>query len=423
MHASEGGVARSEAELRRGLRRMRSVAAGLLAFVVVVYVVTWRWQAAGAPGWVGYVNAAAEAGAVGALADWFAVTALFRHPLGIPIPHTAIIPKRKDSLGRSLESFVATHFLAGDVVHGKVLALGVSARLGAWLQQRRNAERVTEAAATRLAGAVKGLSDDLVEELVTKTVLPRLVDRPWAPVVGAALGRVTADGLHHRFVDIAAMEVEGWLKRNPETVHQVVLDQAPSWSPRFVDEAIAARVYFEALRFVGEIRSDPDHRVRRALDGFLSSLAERLGTDPALRERLEEAKHRLVAHPEARHVIAAMWATTKAILLDLATDPDSIPRARITEELVAFGARLATEPALQETVDRASADIATRLTGRYKDEIATIIGDTVARWEPDEAAARIELHVGRDLQFIRINGTVVGALAGLAIHLATEFVL
>jgi uncharacterized membrane-anchored protein YjiN (DUF445 family) len=299
---------------------------------------------------------------------------------------------------------------------------GVSARLGAWLQQRRNAERVTQAAAARLAETVQGLSDDLVEELVAKIVLPRLVDRPWAPVAGAALDRVVAEGLHHRFVDIIATEAEGWLKRNPDTVHQMVLDQAPPWSPRFVDEAVAARVYFEALRFVGEISSDPDHRVRRALGGFLSSLAERLRTEPELREKLEEAKRRIVEHPEAANAIAAMWATTKEILLDLATDPDSVPRTRVTEYLTALGVRLATEPALQQTVDKASADVATRLANRYKDEIATIIGDTVARWEPVEAAERIELHVGRDLQFIRINGTVVGALAGLAIHVITVFV-
>jgi uncharacterized membrane-anchored protein YjiN (DUF445 family) len=417
------GAALSEAELRRGLRRMRSVAVGLLLFVAVVYVVTQRWLEAGAAGWVGYVNAAAEAGAVGALADWFAVTALFRHPLGVPIPHTAIIPKRKDSLGRSLENFVATHFLAADVVREKMLALGLSVRLGGWLAQPRNAGRVAEAAAARIAGAVKGMSDDLVEELVAKTVLPRLVDRPWAPVLGAALGRVAADGLHHRLVDIVAGEVEEWLKNNPETVHKVVLDQAPSWSPRFVDEAIAARVYYEALRFVSEIRGDPGHRVRRGLDGFLTGLAERLRADAALGDRVEELKRRLLDHPEARRAIAAMWATTKAILLDLATDPDSIPRARVAEELAAFGRRLTTEQALQATVDRAGADLATRLVGRYSAEIATVIGDTVARWEPDEASERIELHVGRDLQFIRINGTVVGALAGLAIHMITELVL
>jgi uncharacterized membrane-anchored protein YjiN (DUF445 family) len=413
----------AEYELRRGLRRMRTVATGLLALAVTLYVVTWRWEAAGAPGWVGYVRSAAEAGVVGALADWFAVTALFRHPLGLPIPHTAIIPRRKDTLGRSLESFVATHFLAADVIREKVDGLGVSVRVGTWLRDREHAERVTTEVSARLAGMISSMNDDLVLELVEKTVLPRLVGRPWAPLLGTALDRVVTDGLHHRLVDLVVIEVERWLKENPETVLSTVRAQAPSWSPRWVDEAVAARVYLEALRFVGELRADPAHRVRRALDHFLESLAGRLRTDAALGERVEETKRRMLAHPEAERVIAAMWATTKGILLDLTTDPASAARTRATDELAAFGARLATEPELQATVDRAAADLATRLVGRYKGDIATVIGDTVARWQPAEASARIELHVGRDLQFIRINGTVVGALAGLGIHLVTQLLL
>jgi uncharacterized membrane-anchored protein YjiN (DUF445 family) len=412
-----------DAELRQGLRRMRTTATSLLVFVAVVYVVTWRWIASGAPGWVGYVNSAAEAGVVGALADWFAVTALFRHPLGLPIPHTAIIPKRKDALGRGLEGFVATHFLASDVVRGKVRDLHPADRLGAWLRQPVNAERVTDQVSTRLVGAVSGLSDDFVQEIVEKTVLPRLVERQWAPVVGAAVRRVAEDGLHHRLVDLLAAEAHYWLEHNADTVHRVVLDQAPSWSPRFVDEAIAARVYFEAVRFVADLRADQQHRVRRALDSFLLSFADRLHDDPALADQVENLKRRVVEHPEAHRVVTAMWSTTKAVLLDFASDPTSVPRKRVTEEIAAFGSRLCTEIALQETFDRASADVATRLVNRYRDEIATIIGDTVARWQPDETSAKIELQVGRDLQFIRINGTVVGALAGLLIHLVTELAL
>jgi uncharacterized membrane-anchored protein YjiN (DUF445 family) len=282
---------------------------------------------------------------------------------------------------------------------------------------------VTEEVSARLVGAVSGLSDDFVQEIDEKTVLPRLVERKWAPVVGAAVRRVAEDRLHHHLVDLLAAEAQNWLEHNSETVHRVVLDQAPAWSPRFVDEAIAARVYYEAVRFVADLRADPGHRVRRALDSFLLAFADRLRDDATLAKRVEEVKRRVVEHPEAHRAIAAMWATTKAILLDFASDPASVPRARVTEEIAAFGERLCTEAALRETVDRASADLATRLVNRYRDEIATVIGDTVARWQPDETSAKIELQVGRDLQFIRINGTVVGALAGLLIHLVTELAL
>jgi len=330
-----------EAALRGGLRRMRMIATGLFAFVLIVYVISAGWQANGGPGWIGYVAAGAQAGAVGALADWFAVTALFRHPLGLPIPHTAIIPHRKDALGRGLESFVGTHFLSEEVIREKVDGIGVAVRVGTWLRQPTHAERVTTEVSDRLATMITGMNDDLVREIVEKTVLPRVVERPWAQVLGIALDRVVDDRLHHRLVDVVVTEAEAWLTANPDVVMRIVRDQAPSWSPRWVDEAIAARAYLEAQRLVSELRADPEHRVRRAIDGFLRGFAARLRSDPELGEQVEALKRRILHHPEAGRVISAVWATTKSILLDLATDPRSTARTRATDELAAFGARLA----------------------------------------------------------------------------------
>ena len=424
-----GPDAREQAALRSGLRRMRTVATCLLALAVAVYIATSLWH--DAPGWVGYVRSAAEAGTIGALADWFAVTALFRHPLGLPIPHTAIIRKRKDDLGRGLESFVATHFLAEDVVRGKVDQIGVAHRVGGWLREQPNADRVSAEAAARLASTLTRMNDALVVELVEKSVVPRLVEIPWAPVLGALLDRAITDGLQHRALDVLLEQAESWLVKNPEAVHAAVLERAPVWSPKWVDEAIAAKVYQEALKLVMALRADRGHGIRRTLDGFLTDFATRLRTDDDLRARVEELKRvrlelldaRALASPVAADAVEAMWSTAKGILLDLSTDPDSVARRTATERLASFGAKLASDPELAASVDRTAADLATRAVGRYKGDIAAIIGDTVASWEPAEASRRIELQVGRDLQFIRINGTVVGALAGLVIHLVTELVL
>jgi len=416
-----GPDAREQAALRSGLRRMRTVATCLLALAVAVYIATSLWH--DAPGWVGYVRSAAEAGTIGALADWFAVTALFRHPLGLPIPHTAIIRKRKDDLGRGLESFVATHFLAEDVVRGKVDQIGVAHRVGGWLREQPNADRVSAEAAARLASTLTRMNDALVVELVEKSVVPRLVEIPWAPVLGALLDRAITDGLQHRALDVLLEQAESWLVKNPEAVHAAVLERAPVWSPKWVDEAIAAKVYQEALKLVMALRADRGHGIRRTLDGFLTDFATRLRTDDDLRARVEELKAHALASPVAADAVEAMWSTAKGILLDLSTDPDSVARRTATERLASFGAKLASDPELAASVDRTAADLATRAVGRYKGDIAAIIGDTVASWEPAEASRRIELQVGRDLQFIRINGTVVGALAGLVIHLVTELVL
>jgi len=407
--------------LRSGLRRMRTVASCLLLAAVAVYVATSLWQHP--PGWAGYLRAAAEAGTVGALADWFAVTALFRHPLGLPIPHTAIIRKRKDDLGRGLESFVSTHFLAEPVVRGKIDQIGVAGRVGSWLRQPRNADRVSTEVANRLASALEKMNDALVVELVEKSVLPRLVEVPWAPVLGALLDRALADGLQHRAAEVLLDHAQEWLVANPDAVRGLVLDHAPAWSPRWVDEAVANRVYTEALRVVIALRADRDHRLRQSLDSFLSDLAGKLRSDDATRERVEGFKEQALASPVAADAVTAMWSTAKGILLDLSTDELSVPRRAAATHLASFGAKLATEPELAASVNQAAADLATRAVNRYKGDIAAIIGDTVASWEPVEASRRIELQVGRDLQFIRINGTVVGALAGLLIHLITQLVL
>jgi uncharacterized membrane-anchored protein YjiN (DUF445 family) len=365
---------------------------------------------------------AAEAGVVGALADWFAVTALFRHPLGLPIPHTAIIPHRKDALGRGLENFVSTHFLAEDVIREKIDGIGVSVRVGTWLREPAHAEQVTTEIAGRLTSVISGMSDDLVREVVEKAVLPRIVERPWAGVLGTALQRVLDDRLHHRLVDVLVAEIQDWLVQNPQMFIRLVLDQAPTWTPQWLDEAVAAKAYDKALEAVAELRADPEHRVRQALDRFLGDFAARLRADRILGAQVEQIKQRLLGHPEVGRAVSAIWATTRTILLDLTTDPRSTARVRAATELEAFGERLATDPALGRTVDRVAADLATRAVARYKGDIAAIIGDTVASWEPAETSRRIELHVGRDLQFIRINGTVVGALVGLLIHALTDLV-
>ena len=412
-----------EAELRAGLRRMRVIATSLLGFVLAVYIASRSWELHGGPSWLRYVRAAAEAGTVGALADWFAVTALFKRPLGLPIPHTAIIPERKDALGRGLERFVAINFLSEDVVRERLAQPALAARVGGWLAEPANAERVVETLASRLASGLSAVPDDVVVELVEKTALSRLFEIRWGPVAGAALDTVVTDRLHHRLVDLVIIQSEAWLLANRETVLRMVSDQAPSWSPRFLDGVIGQRIYTEAVRFVAEVRADPEHRLRQALDDYLLRFAERLRTDPETIERVERIKERVRDHPEVHASVTRAWRTLRDILVQAMGDPDSALRQRAGAELAAAGRALATDPAWQDRAARAAGALGARLVGRYRHEIAAVISSTIERWPPVEASRRIELYVGRDLQFIRINGTVVGSLAGLLIEVLTRLIL
>ncbi|WP_202447161.1 MULTISPECIES: DUF445 domain-containing protein [Streptomycetaceae] len=406
----------ADAERRRGVRRMKLIATGFLVTASVVYGLA-RWaQAAGAGAWAGYVSAAAEAGMVGALADWFAVTALFKRPLGLPIPHTAIIPTKKDVLGRSLGEFVGENFLSAPVVRARLRAVGIGARLGRWLSEPEHADRVTEQAAAALRGALTVLRDSDVQAVVTEAVNRRADALEVAPGLGRMLDRVVADGGHRKVVDLVCVRARDWLVAHGDSVMAAVEGGAPGWTPRFVDRRIGERVYKELLRFVTEMRDMPDHPARGAIDRFLADFAAELRSDPDTRARVERLKRDLLARAEVQDVIESAWNAVRATVVAAAEDERSELRLRTRSALLSLGARMTSDARLREKVDGWLEDAATYVVTTYRDEITALITETVASWDADQTSRKIEAHVGRDLQFIRINGTVVGALAGLLIY-------
>ncbi|MCR3720069.1 Uncharacterized membrane-anchored protein YjiN, DUF445 family [Prauserella flava] len=417
--APSGGLAGDEAK-RQSLRRMKQVALAFLFGAAVVFLLA-RWaESEGWPGWVGYVRAAAEAGMIGGLADWFAVTALFRHPLGIRIPHTAIIPNKKNVLGESLGDFVGANFLSEPVVRDKLRRLEVSRRTGEWLAAPDNAERVTAELSTVVRGAVTVLRDEDVQVVMEQAVVRRVVDREWGPPLGKLLEQVLTDGAHYRFVDLMCDRAYDWVRTNHATVLRVVSERAPSWSPRFVDEMLADKVYGEVLTFAWAVKTDVNHPMRLALDRFASEFAQDLQKDPETMARADAVKRQLVEHPEVKKLIGSAWATAKDMLLTAAEDPSSELRTRVREGLQTLGGRLQADAELARKVDGWIEDAAAHVVRHYSREITTIITDTVERWDAEETSRKVELQVGRDLQFIRINGTVVGALAGLVIYTVGE---
>src|SRR6266508_427191 len=403
-----------EARLR-GLRRMRAVALGLLLFAAAVYVLTLHRDG----GW-GYVNAAAEAAMVGALADWFAVTALFRRPLGLPIPHTAIVPTRKDSLAESLEEFVTANFLAEHVVQEKMATAQVSRRAGEWLRADRHAERVVSVVADGVGRVLPMLRDEDVTTFMERSLLPRFADQPLSPSACHMLRSGVDAGAHHALLDLALVEAYGWLRENRNVVAEVVAPRAPRWSPQWVDSLVIDRIHREVLAWLADVRDRPDHAARHALDKLLIRLATGLQADPGMMLRFENFKRRMLSHPDMGPSLTAVWDAVRVALLEATADADGPFRTRAREALVDLGRRLEDEPELQAKVDGRAAEAVGYVVRTYGTEIVSIISDTIERWDGREAARKIELHVGRDLQFIRINGTVVGGLAGLLIHTLSQ---
>lgn len=406
----------SDAEKSGALRRMKRVATGLFGVAAAIYVATVLTSGMNASGWVGYVQAGAEAGMVGALADWFAVTALFRHPLGLPIPHTAIIATRKDQLGAGLGEFVGTHFLTEDVVREKIRSVGMAGRAGSWLTNQQNAERVAGELGRALRGALRVLDDEQMRTLIQKVAAERVAAFEVSPTLGTLLGRVVADGAHSGIVDVVADRMRAWVVHNRAAIADIISAQAPPWTPKLLDEIVSDRLHLELVKFTTAIRDDPDHPVRQSLDRMLTQFANDLRENPNTRARVEEAKNDLFNQPDVQRSVADIWGTAQDVLLEAADDPDSELRRRTAATLVGVGERLVAEPAIQRAVDGWIEDTVAHLVGSYRGDLVGVITDTVSRWDGVETANRIELAAGRDLQFIRINGTVVGALAGLAIH-------
>ncbi|MFE1950097.1 DUF445 domain-containing protein [Streptomyces sp. NPDC059524] len=410
----------ADEEKRRGVRRMKAIATGMLGVVALIYVLATWAEHSGAGAWAGYVAAAAEAGMVGALADWFAVTALFRHPLGIPIPHTAIIPRKKDQLGVSLGEFVGENFLSSDVVRERLRAVGIGSRLGAWLAEPEHADRVTAELATALRGALTVLRDQDVQAVVGEAITRRADSAEIAPGLGKMLEKVVADGGHKRVVDLVCTRAHDWLVLHGDSVMDAVQGGAPGWTPRFVDKRIGERVYKELLRFVTEMRDMPQHPARGAVDRFLTDFAADLQSDSDTRARVERLKSEVIGRSEVQDLIASTWSAVRQMIVAAAEDERSELRLRVRASLLSLGARMSSDPKVQAKVDGWVEGAAVYVVTTYRAEITSLITDTVAGWDAEHTSRKIEAHIGRDLQFIRINGTVVGSLAGLVIYAVSQ---
>lgn len=357
---------------------------------------------------------------VGAIADWFAVTALFRHPMGLPIPHTALIPARKQALARSLQEFVTENFLSEAVVRERVGQAQIAARLGVWLRDHDHSCRVVDEASVVVRAALEKVDDAEVAALVSEELLPRLAEEQLSVLAGQLLSEILADGAHRGLVDLAFSEAHTWLADNPDTVARILSSRAPWWTPQWLDEKVIGKLHEEALSWVREIRDDPRHAARRALDDLLEQLAGDLQTDPDTIERAERLKQRMLAQPQVVVVAMSLWDALRRALLTALENPQSVLRQRATTALSDFGTQVVEDQTLSRRLDGYVEDAVAYLVGRYGSELTTVITETIDRWDGKEAADRIELHVGRDLQFIRINGTLVGGFAGLVIYSATQ---
>jgi uncharacterized membrane-anchored protein YjiN (DUF445 family) len=410
---------RDEDEKRARLIKMKRLATGLLVFATLVFIVTsiyeHRW-----PG-LGYLRATAEAAMVGAIADWFAVTALFRYPLGIPIPHTAIIPSRKDKIGVSLGNFVQNNFLSPPVLLARIRSANVAKKLADWLANPEHGDTVGKHAAVGVKGLVQVLRDDEVQEIIETSVISRVRATQVAPLMGNVLSLVTADNRHQELLDSAIRLFERLFDENREALRAKISRETPWWMPNAVDDQIYQKLVRSVEKTLHEVTSDPEHPLRHRFNEAVGQFVERLKSSPEMIARGEELKEEVLRHPAVREYSGGLWADVKGSVLRHSADPNSEFSRRVGHAVTRVGTSLQEDTELQDKVNGWVENSILYVVEEYRHEVAALIETTVAAWDPEDTTQKIELQIGRDLQYIRINGTLVGGLVGLLIYTFAQF--
>jgi uncharacterized membrane-anchored protein YjiN (DUF445 family) len=398
----------------RQLAIARRRATALLAAVTALFVAV---TAAGAHGTLlGYVQAGAEAAMVGGVADWFAVTALFRHPLGLPIPHTALIVERKDQFAATLGQFVVENFLNGDVLAERIRSARLVSRLAAWLADQANAARFAGQAAGLVVRVAEALRDEDVQQVLTAELTRAVGSVEVAPLAGRALRVLIAGGHHADLFNTIVSAADGYLGDHYDDLRQLFAGEAPRWVPDALYRRVFDRMYNRLRQRLVAMAADPGDETRRQFEAWIAGLPGRLETSPELRERGERLKQDVLGSALLRDWSSSIWQKVKEALRTQADDPQSELRRRLAEVLVAAGRRLESDDRLHEGLERMVESGARAVADHFHDDLAGLVTGTIERWDATETSSQLELLLGRDLQFIRINGTVVGASVGLVLH-------
>jgi uncharacterized membrane-anchored protein YjiN (DUF445 family) len=410
--------AQADEQRRRDLRKMKAVATGFLVFAAVVYLFTRYLESrdgADLAGWVPYVRAASEAGMVGALADWFAVTALFRHPLGLPIPHTALIKRKKDQIGDQLGGFIEENFMVPALIEERATALELPRRMSTWFADPANAPRVSDEAARMINLAAEMLEDEDVERFLTAAV--RWAAEPeWSQPLGRILEQLVEENRLEPMLQLGADRAHDWALGSLGLIDRLIDRDGPQWMPKFAANFVGDKLYKELVEFTAKVAGDPQHELRLALLGAISQFANDLQYDPETIAKFEALKTELVGRDEVTGAASTAWKAGKGVIEKMLDDPNNTLRNTITNSVIQVSERIRDDEPLQQKMNSWVARGAHHVAENYAGEIISVITETVRGWDAQETSDKIELQVGRDLQFIRINGTVVGALAGLAIY-------
>jgi uncharacterized membrane-anchored protein YjiN (DUF445 family) len=415
MESATPAVETHPARPRRNLHR---VATGLLVAMLLLYGVATLY--APSYSWLGIVRAFAEAAAVGALADWFAVVAMFRHPLGLPIPHTAIIPRNKDRIGASLGRFVEQNFLEPELLNAKLADVDLARYAADWLKQERRSTAIANRVTDLLPQLLDAVEDEDVSRFISDQLLARVDEIEAAPLAGEVLGMLTQNDRHQEIMDALLKSGSRLLEEYDGMIRQKITENTAWLFRKFALDAVVAKTLLSAAeQQLKEVSEDPAHPWRVRFDQAVREFVTKLTTSPEYLARGEKLKAELLQHPAVRTYVAGLWGEIKGAVRRDAARPASKLKERVAAVIVGFADAMLADPALRAKVDGwAKATIVRTVTSRRR-EVGLLITETMRRWDARTFTDKIEQEVGNDLQYIRLNGTIIGGLAGVAIYAVT----
>ena len=397
-------------------QRMRLVATGMLLAMALLFIAA-RASLHFHPA-IGFVQAFAEAAMVGGLADWFAVTALFRHPLGLPIPHTAIIPRNKDRIGDTLALFLRDNFLTPAVVARRMQRLDIAAAAGRFLASPSGGDgRLREGASRLAADLLETLDQERLGGMVKGAIAQRLRAMNLAPLIGQAIEAAMRDGRHAPVMDGIIHWADRTLEANDHLIRQMVHEKSGKvlrWTG--LDENLANAIIDGLRRLLAEMAADPSHSLRQKAEEGMTKLAADLQHDPQMQARVARIRDEIIDNPAMQRWIDGLWEQARSGLLRAIRDPGKAMAGRLGEALKQLGGTLQENQRLRLLINRFVRRAAVGATAAYGDSIVKLVSETVRAWDAGTVTSRLESAVGRDLQYIRVNGTLVGGLVGLAIH-------
>jgi uncharacterized membrane-anchored protein YjiN (DUF445 family) len=402
------------------LKKSRRFATLLLLFMVLIFLTAGFFEK-NMP-WLGFFRAFAEAAIVGALADWFAVTALFRHPFGLRLPHTAIIPTNKDRIGESLGKFVEKNFLTPEGISEKLKSADIAGKTADWLSHPRNTERVANEIGDFLPRFLDGLNDKDVRLFIRKNTVAAVRSLNLAPLAGNFLGILTSHNKHRELFDQALVLLSDLFENYKPTLQERITQESGIF---FLLVGGDTKLYQKIVTVVGqtlaEISSDPGHEIRQKFDAVMEEFILKLKTSPEYSAKVDEIREEMLKNPVVSGYLEDVWTDIKeSILKDLA-DPGSLVRARTKDIIRAIYLGTLTDAHIRERLNHWIQQAVINTVSRHRNEISNIIAEKVKKWDTGTMTRKLELEVGKDLQYIRINGTIIGGLIGLLIHVVSRF--